>query len=70
MQLEKNVGTVDRIVRVGVGVALAWYGFESQSWWGLVGIVIAFTGVLGTCWVYSLLGMSTCRVKMPPTSTE
>ena len=60
---QKNVGTVDRVIRVLVGLFLMWYGYDHQSWWGILGLVVAATGVLGTCWLYTLLGFSTCPVK-------
>ncbi|MGB3073582.1 MAG: DUF2892 domain-containing protein [Candidatus Moraniibacteriota bacterium] len=62
---KKNVGTIDRAIRVIVGLAIMWYGYTNQSWWGLIGVVVVATGVLGTCWLYSLLGKSTCPVAIP-----
>jgi hypothetical protein len=62
---KKNVGTLDRVVRILVGLFLIWYGYEHQSWWGLLGLVILATGALGTCGLYTLLGFSTCPVKEP-----
>lgn len=59
----RNVGTVDRVIRALVGLLLMWYGYDHQSWWGLLGLVIFATGVLGTCGLYRLLGFSTCPVK-------
>ncbi len=59
-----NVGTVDRILRVIAGVILIalalGYIPNYQSVWGWVGIVPLATGLLGTCPVYSLLGLNTC----------
>lgn len=59
----QNVGTLDRAARVLVGAFLLWYGYDHQSWWGLIGLPIALTGLAGTCFLYTLLGMSTCPVK-------
>lgn len=59
-----NVGTVDRFFRVIAGLALIalalGYIPNYQSDWGWIGIVPLATGLLGTCPVYSLLGLSTC----------
>lgn len=60
---QKNVGTADRIARILVGIFLMWYGYDHQSWWGLLGVPIALTGLAGTCFLYTLLGKSTCPVK-------
>jgi hypothetical protein len=62
-----NEGTVDRVLRVVAGlVILALYFIYPESAWrnlALLGIVPLATGLLGTCPVYSLLGISTCPVK-------
>ncbi len=60
-----NVGVIDRILRVIAGLALIALalgyvpGYETM--WGWIGIVPLVTGLLGTCPLYSLLGLSTCR---------
>lgn len=63
----RNVGPVDRVIRIVVGLALlAAYVFSSGTGWALVllvGVVPLVTGVLGTCGVYSLLGVSTCPAR-------
>ncbi len=65
-----NVGTIDRILRIILGLALIAfaipYGFPQVGWnWiGWVGIVPILTAVFGLCPLYSLLGISTCPRKM------
>ena len=63
--MRSNVGTVDRVLRVILGlvlIALALGYFPGyQSVWGWVGLIPLVTGLVGTCPVYSLLGMNTCR---------
>lgn len=60
-----NVGWVDRTIRVLLGAALlAWalgYVWPGTGWnWiGWVGIVPILTGFIGSCPVYSMLGVST-----------
>jgi hypothetical protein len=62
---ENNVGTVDRLVRLAVGVLLLSLCFVGpRTSWGLVGLVPLATGFLGTCPLYSVLGISTCRRKL------
>ena len=60
-----NVGTVDRVLRVVVGLALIAFaipvGFPETGWnWvGWIGIVPLATAIVGTCPAYSMLGFST-----------
>lgn len=62
-----NEGTVDRALRIIVGVALlaAFFLYPDAAWrnWALIGVVPLATGLMGTCPLYSMLGMSTCPVK-------
>jgi hypothetical protein len=64
-----NVGMVDRIVRVILGIVLIAYaipvGFAATGWnWvGWIGVIPLVTGLLGNCPLYSLLGVSTCPVR-------
>ena len=62
-----NESTMDRGVRIIVGVALLamFFLYPDASWryWTLLGIVPLVTGLVGSCPVYTLLGMSTCPVK-------
>ncbi len=65
--MTKNVGTLDRVLRIVLGVALL-IGFflnrdGAYSWLYLIGIVPLATGLLSTCPLYSLLGIRTCPPK-------
>lgn len=60
----KNVGTIDRVIRVVFGLALI-AGFflnteASLRWLYLLGVIPLATGALGTCALYSLIGVNTC----------
>ena len=59
--MKQNMGTVDRAVRVVVGVGILAYGAFVGSYWGLIGIVPVLTGAVGFCPAYLPLGLSTCR---------
>jgi Protein of unknown function (DUF2892) len=66
--LKTNEGMIDRGLRVIVGLALiAWFFVDQGAgFWHyakLIGIVPLVTGLVGSCPVYSLLGISTCPVK-------
>ena len=56
-----NEHPVERILRVGVGIALVSLVFVGpKTMWGLVGLLPIATGTLGSCPVYTLFGFSTC----------
>jgi hypothetical protein len=62
--MKTNEGTLDRALRVGLGVALLALVFVGpRSLWGLVGLVPLLTGLVGFCPLYRLLGISTCPVR-------
>lgn len=62
--MSKNEGNIDRVIRVILGLVLLSLVFVGpQTWWGLIGIVPLATGLVGSCPVYSILGISTCPTK-------
>ena len=57
-----NVGTVDRALRIGGGVALI--AATLMGWigpWGWIGVVPIATGIFRICPAYLPFGLSTCR---------
>lgn len=60
-----NEGTIDRAVRVIVGLGLISLVFVGpQTPWGWVGVVPLLTGIVGWCPAYTLLGVNTCPKRM------
>lgn len=59
--MKQNVGGIDRILRVIVGLAIVGAGVYAQSWWGAVGIVPLFTAAIGWCPAYLPFGLSSCK---------
>ncbi|HQX82490.1 MAG TPA: DUF2892 domain-containing protein [Vicinamibacterales bacterium] len=62
--LKVNEHPMERVARVVLGVALV--GMAAMGTigaWGYIGVVPILTGALGTCPLYTLLGVSTCPVK-------
>ena len=59
-----NVGSIDRALRIVVGLALlaAFFIFPEAAyrWAFLIGVVPRATGLMKTCPLYSVLGLSTC----------
>lgn len=62
-----NEGMIDRALRVVAGLVLLslFFLFPDASWryWTLIGFVPLATGLIGSCPLYSVLGISTCPVK-------
>ena len=57
----RNEHTVERVIRVALGLGLLSLVFVGpQTYWGLIGLVPLATGLLGTCPLYSVFGISTC----------
>ena len=64
--MKANVGGVDKILRIVVGLGLLSLTLILEGnarWWGLVGLVPLLTGVVNFCPLYALLGLNTCPVK-------
>lgn len=63
-----NVGGLDRILRIVVGLGLlAWFFVDQGTgFWHyakLIGIVPLATGLMSSCPLYSIFGLSTCPMK-------
>jgi hypothetical protein len=61
--MKVNVGTVDRVTRITLGLALLSLLIERNDpfWWvGLIGIILLLTGITSHCPLYSLLGITSC----------
>lgn len=57
----KNVGGIDRVVRVVVGLALVVAAASGLvGVWGWIGLLPLATGTLGFCPAYKLIGLNTC----------
>lgn len=62
--MKVNVGGMDRILRVVLGVVLiALAATGTVGAWGWIGVVPLVTGLFSFCPLYSILGMNTCPMK-------
>lgn len=62
----RNVGSVDKIIRIILGVVLLSLLFilnGNVKFLGLIGLVPLLTGLFGYCPLYSIFGIKTCKVK-------
>jgi hypothetical protein len=69
----RNVGSIDRIVRIVVGVALLalWFVLEgSLRYVALIGLVPLVTAAIGFCPLYGLTGLKTTGAKTPAAEPE
>ncbi len=63
----KNMGTVDRALRVALGIGLLAIAFTGpQTPWGFLGIIPLLTAAIGSCPLYTMLGFSSCAVQKHP----
>ncbi|MBO3700609.1 DUF2892 domain-containing protein [Roseivirga sp. E12] len=66
--MKKNMGSIDRIIRLVVVAALvALYATGTvTSLWGTIALVAAgiftLTSLTGFCPIYAMIGVKTCRV--------
>ena len=62
--MKSNVGGIDRILRIVLGIALIALTLTGTiGLWGWIGVVPLATAAMGSCPLYTLLGLSTCPVK-------
>ena len=64
-----NVGSIDRGVRIIVGLALIAFALgyiapgTTWNWVGWIGVVPLVTGLFGVCPAYSMVGLTTCPMR-------
>ncbi|TVR07843.1 MAG: DUF2892 domain-containing protein [Salinarimonadaceae bacterium] len=69
--MTRNVGNVDQIVRIVVGLALIAFALgwifpgTGLNWLGWIGIVPLATAAVSSCPAYSIFGVSTCEKPSP-----
>ena len=62
--MKANVGGIDRIARIIVGLVLiALAATGTVGVWGWIGVVPLLTGLIRWCPLYPLLGISSCPLK-------
>ncbi|WJM95294.1 DUF2892 domain-containing protein [Pseudomonas defluvii] len=61
--MQKNVGGIDKIARIVIGIALIVWALAGGPVWAWIGVLPLATGLLGWCPAYTLLGIKTCPMK-------
>jgi hypothetical protein len=59
--MKRNVGSIDRLVRIVLGLIIAIAGVAFGSWLGLLSIVLIATGLFNFCPLYAVLKLSTYK---------
>ncbi|PTQ51557.1 MAG: hypothetical protein HSCHL_1314 [Hydrogenibacillus schlegelii] len=58
--MKANMGPVDRVIRVIIGIVLLFLVFVGpKTPWGWIGLVPLLTGLIGFCPLYAIFGIST-----------
>jgi hypothetical protein len=61
--LPHNEHKIERVLRVIAGLAVLSLVFVGpRTPWGYLGLVPLITGLVGTCPIYTVLGINTCPV--------
>ncbi len=59
--MQANVGTIDRVLRIVVGLVLIGLAATGRvGVWGWIGVLPLLTGIVSVCPAYSILGVKTC----------
>jgi hypothetical protein len=67
MKLNKNMGTLDRIIRVAIAVVIAVLYFSGNlsgltaTVLGILAVIFVITSLVSFCPLYILFGLSTCK---------
>ncbi|MEW6602426.1 MAG: DUF2892 domain-containing protein [Nitrospirota bacterium] len=67
--MKKNIGNIDRTLRLIGGAVIVGLGFYYQSWLGAIGIIPLFTALVRWCPLYTIFGLTTCRDSSCSTSS-
>ena len=58
--MKPNIGTVDRALRIIIGLGIIAYGLVNHTWLGAIGVVPLLTAFVRFCPAYLPFGISTC----------
>lgn len=59
MNLAKNVGTIDKLIRIPLGIVIIAAGLYYNSFLGLIGVIPLVSALSGFCPLYAVFGFST-----------
>jgi len=56
--MKQNVANIEKVLRIVAGLAIIGWGIYAKNWWGALGAIPLFTGLIGWCPIYQLLNVS------------
>ncbi|TRW48545.1 DUF2892 domain-containing protein [Aliidiomarina halalkaliphila] len=56
-----NVGTIDRAIRIVIGLLIAVWSINAGNFWWVLGVALIATGIFRVCGLYRLFGINTCK---------
>lgn len=50
--LEKHIDTIDRMIKIVIGIILFYIGYKYETWWGALGLIPFIRGIYKplSCW--------------------
>ena len=60
--MHHNVGGIDQILRIVLGVVICTIGVIYNNWGGLAGLIPLVTGTMSWCPLYNLVGLSSLKI--------
>ena len=62
--MNKNIGNIDKIIRIIIAISIMIFGVVNQSLLGLIGIIPLLTALMSWCPLYTVLGIkTTCSIQ-------
>ena len=59
--MKKNMGLLDRRIRIILGLLIVAIGIYFKNWWGIIGVVFLATSLISWCPLYLPFGLSTSK---------
>lgn len=60
--MHHNVGGIDQILRIVIGVVICSIGVIYNNWWGMAGLIPLETGTMRWCPLNNLVGLSSLKI--------
>jgi hypothetical protein len=57
--MQCNIGKTDKIIRLVVGLVIIGVGIVTESWWGVIGLILIVAALIGFCPLYVPLKINT-----------
>ncbi|MHB8911907.1 MAG: YgaP family membrane protein [Lysobacter sp.] len=61
--MKTNVGRIDKVLRIGLGLALIAWALLGGPLWAWIGVLPLATGLVNFCPLYALLGINSGRAR-------